>query len=67
MPTGKVKFYNAEKGFGFIANDEGGDVFQGFGEVGEHVKGWLRCQSLCAVQAELLFVPFSVGASSVFS
>lgn len=27
MPTGKVKFYNAEKGFGFIANDEGGDVF----------------------------------------
>ena len=27
MPTGKVKFYNAEKGFGFIASDEGGDVF----------------------------------------
>jgi CspA family cold shock protein len=27
VPTGKVKFYNAEKGFGFIANDEGGDVF----------------------------------------
>ena len=27
MPTGKVKFYNADKGFGFIANDEGGDVF----------------------------------------
>lgn len=25
MPTGKVKFYNAEKGFGFVANDEGGD------------------------------------------
>ena len=27
MPTGKVKFFNAEKGFGFLSNDEGEDVF----------------------------------------
>lgn len=27
MPTGKVKWYDTEKGFGFIASDEGGDVF----------------------------------------
>ena len=27
MPTGKVKFYDAEKGFGFLSDDEGGDVF----------------------------------------
>jgi cold shock protein len=27
VPTGKVKWYDEEKGFGFIANDEGGDVF----------------------------------------
>lgn len=27
MPTGKVKFYDEEKGFGFIASDEGQEVF----------------------------------------
>jgi CspA family cold shock protein len=27
VPTGKVKFFNAEKGFGFVSNDEGDDVF----------------------------------------
>jgi CspA family cold shock protein len=27
MPTGKVKFYDEERGFGFIAQDGGGEVF----------------------------------------
>ena len=27
MNTGKVKWFNAEKGFGFITNSEGKDVF----------------------------------------
>ena len=27
MPTGKVRFYDAEKGFGFISEDNGRDVF----------------------------------------
>ena len=27
MPTGKVKFYDDEKGFGFITSDEGQEVF----------------------------------------
>lgn len=26
MPTGKVKWYDPEKGFGFLTSDEGGDV-----------------------------------------
>lgn len=27
MPTGRVKFYDEEKGFGFIQSDEGQEVF----------------------------------------
>ena len=27
MPTGKVKWYDAEKGFGFLSQDEGEDVY----------------------------------------
>lgn len=27
MPTGKVRFFNAEKGFGFVTTEDGEDVF----------------------------------------
>ncbi|MGO4958471.1 cold-shock protein [Luteococcus sp. Sow4_B9] len=27
MPIGKVRFYDAEKGFGFLSKEDGGDVY----------------------------------------
>ena len=27
MPVGKVRFYDADKGFGFLTKDGGGDVY----------------------------------------
>lgn len=31
--TGTVKWFNAEKGFGFIATEEGNDVFAHFSQI----------------------------------
>ncbi len=33
MMTGTVKWFNAEKGFGFITTDEGNDVFAHFSQI----------------------------------
>ncbi len=33
MATGTVKFFNAEKGFGFISRESGSDVFVHFSQI----------------------------------
>ena len=33
MSTGKVKWFNAEKGYGFITSDEGKDVFVNYSSI----------------------------------
>jgi len=38
LAEGKVKWFNDKKGFGFIENDEGGDIFVHFSSI--QGSGW---------------------------
>lgn len=46
MPTGRVKFYDEEKGFGFIQSDDGQEVFLHASAVpeGTSIKGGMRLE-----------------------
>jgi cold shock protein len=39
VPTGKVKWYDVEKGFGFLSKDDGGDVYVRASALPEGVPG----------------------------
>jgi CspA family cold shock protein len=52
MPVGKVKWFNATKGFGFIAPDDGGaDVFVHYSEI--QMQGYRDLAEGQAVEYEL--------------
>ncbi len=47
MATGTVKFFNAEKGFGFISREQGDDVFVHFSNIqGEGYKSLTEGQQV---------------------
>ena len=51
MPTGTVKWFNAEKGFGFIARDDAEDVFVHHSAI--DMEGFRNLQEGQAVEFEL--------------
>ncbi|MDD7281589.1 cold-shock protein [Floccifex sp.] len=52
MCTGKVKWFNAEKGFGFIIGEDGKDVFVHFSSI--NAKGYRTLEEGQTVSYELV-------------
>lgn len=52
MSTGKVKWFNAEKGFGFITSDAGDDVFVHYTAI--NVEGYKTLEEGQAVQFDVV-------------
>ncbi len=52
MQTGKVKWFNAEKGYGFIESEEGTDVFVHFSAI--NMEGYKVLEEGATVQFEVV-------------
>ena len=52
MEKGKVKWFNAEKGFGFIEREEGNDVFVHFSAI--NMDGYKTLEECAEVQFEVV-------------
>lgn len=63
METGKVKWFNAEKGFGFIERDNGTDVFVHFSALS--MDGYKTLQEGQMVQFDVVESSKGLQASNV--
>jgi cold shock protein len=63
MPQGKVKWFDTKKGFGFIQQDNGPDVFVHYSSIGGD--GFKNLEEGQAVEFELLDSPKGPKAANV--
>ena len=63
MPKGTVKWFNASKGFGFIAQESGEDVFVHFSAIQD--EGYKSLDEGQAVEFEITQGPKGAQASNV--
>jgi len=63
LPSGTVKWFNAEKGYGFIAQADGGDVFVHHSAI--QMNGYRTLEEGQAVEFELKEGPKGLQAAEV--
>ena len=63
MYTGKVKWFNAEKGFGFIIGTDGKDVFVHFSSI--NAKGYRTLEEGQTVTYDLIVIERGKQAANV--
>jgi CspA family cold shock protein len=63
MATGKVKWFNEQKGYGFISRDDGDDVFVHFSEI--NAAGFKTLAENQEVSFEIKEGPKGLQASNV--
>ena len=63
MATGTVKFFNAEKGYGFISREQGDDVFVHFSNI--QGEGYKTLDEGQAVEFDIMEGPKGLQAANV--